>query len=517
MTAPRSPLRVLLDARRKMLTARLRAATPATRAARAALAALIAAGLVGAGLMAAGPLQIAAARAPDPAQIAPAGGPFAELAFWITALLVTALSFRIMETIYRHDDANLLSTLPIPLEARFADRLLAAGFESLLALAAAALFMLPIFARTGDPRALAGLLLCAAGLWVCLTLGFAVQLYAGLTSFAPSGPRSSLDNVGRFDTGGGTAAAFTVSPGIALTATLGLLLWMKMAAVDELFARGASRLFWIGAAAPAVITLVALAKSRAWFIAHYSRLLAKFYEADLVQFDSGYNYHKSVTSGRHGLFERLVPDHLLGHYRKDALQIGRRYPLLRVMALGLWIVVALLASRDAGLLTAAVPLAWIAAMSAPWVRLYGRDLEPGVLDTLPVPATIIERAKLLAATREVLLIALPCAAASLLLSPWPGAPILAASTLLGALALTPLLTALTRRWGATSGWLCGVLMAAAILGAALGLAPAFGQALGPASDPTSGSIRTPSSVLASALACGLTDADHAPPTPSRGA
>ena len=459
------PLGVLLGARRRALLGRLRNTSLGARLASVIIGLASTAGLIAGGVLSAGPLAEAAARAPGPGQITTPGGPYADLAFWLTALAITALSFRIMEGIYRHRDVRLMSSWPVPLRAQFSDRFLSAALESLLAWLALALFLGPVALVTGDPRAAGGLLLSAAGLWVSLTLGFAVQLYAGVTSFVRrdrSG--NALSDLGRLDVGGGTAAAFTISPGLAMAASLALLLWLKMAALDEFFVRGTSRLFWIGLGTPAVLSTVAVFKARGWFVAHYPRLLARFYESDLIQIDTGYNYHQSVTHGRRGIFERLVPDGLLSHYRKDALQLGRRYPLLRALAVALWIVVGIMASRDAGALSAAVPLAYITALAAPWSRLYGADLEPGILGSLPASDALIHRAKLLASLREILMLVLPSAALILALGRDLEALATAALLTLGALVLTPAMVALTRHVGAASSRLGGLVIAALALG-----------------------------------------------------
>ncbi len=463
-TSP-SPLRALLNARRRVLGRQLLGATGQALALRLAAAVAALAGIAGLGALSADALQQAAQATPDPQAVVTPGGPYVDTAFWLAALLIVVQSFRLMEGLYRHHGARVLSTLPLPLEAQFIERLLTAGVEAVLMWLAALAFMVPIWALTGDPRALYGAGLIGAGLWISLSLGFAVQLYAGISSF---GGGDGLGQLGRVDTGGGTAAAFTISPGLSMAAALTLTLLIKLAVVDEALVRGTSRLFWLGLGVPSAISAVALFKARQWFMAHYPMLLARFYESDLIQFDSGYNYHNSVVSGRKGLYERMVPAKVLGLYRKDALQLGRRYPMLRLLAVALWIVVGIVASGSGQgpWLPAAIALAYTLAMAAPWSRLYSQDLEPHVMETLPIPEGLARQAKLLASAREVLVLAIPSAVLIVALGPWPTAPISAGVLVLALAILTPSMLLMAQRVGAGPSRLLGFLLASAAVSAA---------------------------------------------------
>lgn len=466
-------LRALLAARRRTIARQLFGASSGHLAARLTGLGVALVALAGAGALSVAPLEraaeIAELAADDPALVTTPGGPYVDLAFWIGVLLIAVQSFRIMEALYRHRDARVLATLPLPLGTQFAERILSMSGEAALGWLGAAAYLLPIFALTGQWRALGGLGLIGAGLAVSLCLGVAIQLYAGVTSFPQGRTRSAsgsaIDTLQRFDTGGGTAAAFTVSPGIAMGTAATALLLMKLAVVDEYLIRGTSRLFWIGVAVPTAAAAASLWQARVWFLGHYPRLLARFYESDLIQFDSGYNYHRSVTDGRRGLFERVVPDKLLGLYRKDALQLGRRYPMLRLLTVALWIGVGVAASRSAQgqWLPAALVVAYTLAMAAPWARLYGDELEPGVLGAMPIPPQDVHRAKALASIREVAMLALPSALICALLAPMPGSLALAAVAAITPTLLTPLMLALTRRVGAGVSRAAGLVLGALAL------------------------------------------------------
>ncbi len=417
---------------------------------------------VGAGVLAT-PAVEKAARAPvDPQQLQTPGGPFVDVAFWLGAVAIAVVSFRIMENIYRKQDARLLSLYPIDLKSQFVYRFALSLLEVLGAGFLIFLFLLPIYLQTGQPRVLAGFGLVMGGLWVALTVGFAIQLYAGMVSFVATGKSGSpAETVSRLDAGGGTSAAFYFSPAAALVGSLALFLLLKLAVVDEWFARGASRLFWIGLGIPLASSLVSLVLARGWFSLHYPRLLARFYETDLIQLDTGYNYHKSAQQGRQGLFEQLVPQRYLALYRKEVLQISRRYPVNRLLSLVLWGVVAILAygNRLGPWGLSAVTCVALLLFLAPWSRLYGRDLEPGIAHQLPIAPRDAHTAKTMAALRELLIAAGPCALLIVALTPPPTSLLPALLALAGPLALAPVLLEFSRRWGAGMGWATGAVVA----------------------------------------------------------
>ena len=107
--------------------------------------------------------------------------------------------------------------------------------------------------------------------------------------------------------------------------------------------------------------------------------------------------------------------------------------------------------------------AYIAALSSPWARLYGSDLEPD-LSSLPASPELIHRAKLAVALREAVVLALPSAAIIVAFGPSTEGLATAGAVAAGALLLTLGLTFATRRLGAASGRAAGVVVAALIVG-----------------------------------------------------
>jgi hypothetical protein len=428
------------------------------------------------GALSAGSLQEAAARAPLPGVPSPAGGPYVNVGFWLAVLGSSVLSFRLMEALYRAQDTRILGTWPVALRDLFVDRLLACLGEALGLAALIALFFLPVWGITQDPRALGGGLLAVVGALLSVPVGLAVQLYAGALNFLPAehGRRESpLSRLARTDVGGGTAAAFAFSPGVGLLSALGWLLLLKLGCADEWFVRGGSRLFWISLGGGVGAGLVGLQVARSHFLRHYPTLLARFTESDLVQFESGYAYHRSATQGPQGWFERWVPARLLPLYRKDRLQLGRRYPMLRLLMGALWITTGLLAWSDAlsPMWLAGLPTAYLALLAAPHARLQGEDLEPGYAARLPIRPSDAFAANLLATARESFLSAAPSAALIGLMGGGWAAWGWAGAALLGPTLALPGLLFVARRLGARAGWLAGLALCA---GLALALPGFFG-------------------------------------------
>ena len=459
-----SPLRLLLGAQWKGLRNRFARAPARTVATHVGGVLGACAAALAAGQLTVGPV-LAAIRDPAVGDVVTAGGPIVDAAFWIGVLGAAVLSFRVMENIYRTQDTRTLSTWPVPLGAQFTYRLLRSGAEVVALLGLTALFLAPLWVATRDPRVPAGAALVAAGLFLGLTVGFVVQLRAGVASFVRKGKTALDSGIGRMDAGGGTAAAFYMSPGAALVATLVGLLLVKLAVVDEYFARGATQLFWLGVGVPAAASVAALAMARRDFIRYYPVLLARFYEADLVQFDSGYDYHHSVTAGRRGLFERLVPASLLPHVRKDALQLGRRHPLHRLAVGAMWILVGILLWGDrAPLLTLALaPVVYLCLVAAPWARLYGEELEPGLLRTLPVAGGKEHTGKLLVSVRDALVAGGPCAILIGALGPAPASLVAAPVALIAPLVAAVALTLMARAAGPGPSRLAGIALCAVLL------------------------------------------------------
>ena len=67
-----------------------------------------------------------------------------EAAFWVSAIGAAVLSFRVMESLFRREDARVLEALPIQPVARFVDRLLLGLWESIWVSVCVATFFVPL-------------------------------------------------------------------------------------------------------------------------------------------------------------------------------------------------------------------------------------------------------------------------------------------------------------------------------------------------------------------------------------
>ncbi len=419
----------------------------------------------GAGALAAPALARAAAAPPTPGFEPPSpGGPYTELGFWLGALAIFAFSFRIMEALYRKQDVRLLAMWPVQLGALFAYRLLAAAGEVAAGALAIFAFMGAVFARTGDSRALLGAGIAAGGLLACLTLGFAVQLGAGRYAL---GGRGAAAQVGQIDVGG-FAAAFYYAPAVALVASLSALLLLDLAVANELLQRGPTRLFWTAVGLVVAACVVAVGVARQMFLRHYPWLLARFYESDLIQITSGYDFQRSDKAEGRPLWERALPAGALPLYRRDVLQYKRRHPMLRLLTVAGWIGVGVAAATQAAALPllAAAPTVLLCAVVAPWARMASPELDAGVSATLPIRPEDARAARQRAGLRESLGIATPAAlllaALGAALGDWT-APLWALGGLIVALGAAHLLASLTTPSRRALVHALGVLVSAAAI------------------------------------------------------
>jgi len=427
---------------------------------------------VGAGVLTADALATASVAPLDPGETVAAGGAYAETAFWLTALAIFGFSFRIMEAIYRRQDVRLLATYPIALEAQFWYRFVSAGGEVLAAFGLLGLYLATVWWTGGDVRALYGIGEVGAGLLTCLTLGFAVQLGAGRAVLR--GGNETIDRLGQVDAGG-FAAAFYYAPAVAMISSLVLLLVVDLGVVGEHLTRGGSRLFQVSAGLVAAACVGSVFVARRMFVRHYPHLLARFYESDLVQLSSGYDYQKSVQQQTRGLWEVGLSDRALPVFRKNTLQYGRRYPMVRLLTFAIWGALGLAAWRDAAptWALAAAPLVLLALVIVPWARMASHDIQAGVGRTLPIRAADEASGQSRAVLREVVLLAAPSAVIVAALEPLPTSIGAAVAGLVGAVVLAVVCANIAGRGHvAASWWLGSVVSVLTVAGGYL----AFGYA-----------------------------------------
>lgn len=337
--------------------------------------------LVGAALL---PAQAQVVAGDDP------GGDALEVAFWLACVASAVSSFRVMEALFRTGDARTLAPLPLPLDALFAYRLLRGLAEAALWLFGGAALMTPLLWR-GDWRIYAA----CVGVWgggalTTLAVGFGVQLYAG---------KARLDGDSGFNAHGPTAGM--MAPGLALAASVFVILLQKLVAEEFLKAglNGGARFGLLVSAAVVVGSLVAAWR---WFRASFYQMYGRFYEADLFVMDAGYAYFEEGASQRSHWALRGLPDGARAWAQKDWAQLERRDLLPRILVwlaaggIGLFLSTSSSAPSEGpplGGLLVLFPLLIVGALTNPWARLWGADLEPGMGHALPTPRAEVEAAR----------------------------------------------------------------------------------------------------------------------------
>ena len=332
------------------------------------------------------------------------GGVALEMAFWLASLASAVTSFRVMEAFFRTGDARILAPLPIPTQTLFVYRLLGAAREAMAITAGAAALFMPVLWRGDLGLYSACMLVWGLGMLTTLSVGFGVQMYAGA---------SNVKGEAAFDAHGPTG--FVMAPGIALAASVVLILVEKLVAEELLKASGVNKAARFGLGLCIGSSVVGLGLAYRWFTQHFHAMYADFLQADLFVLDVGYEYFKEGPAPPSGL-DRRLPSRLIPLVRKDRLQYRRRYALSRLLSWGIAVALGgyLMAQGSGALpvaLVVASPLIVLVVFANPWLRLTGNELERGLAAGLPVTRAERVQAKSWVAFQETIALTLPLAAA----------------------------------------------------------------------------------------------------------
>jgi hypothetical protein len=334
------------------------------------------------------------------------GGWPLETAFALAVLASAVLTFRVVEVLFRTDDAQALDMLPIPGAAYAADRLAVLLRDA----GAAALFgtalLAPGLLRPGGDLAAVAIAYLAVACLVAVGSGFGVVTLAAA---------SAQDGA----TGSRSGAVYHFAPGVAFGVTAALLLFLKLGfeqpfadAARNVAVGGLSRAAQVALGVPLLAALALCAfGARAYSRVHHA-LQARFREAD------------SVTSGRFAersaAFAPGERDAVTLWTSATRAQLLRRHPLLLPSS---WIagVVGVMIAWGAGgevpgTLMAAVGTVWLVWVVHP-LRRWRRLADEGpysLASTLPGGAarrTGGERASTAALSQHVWPLLLPAVAA----------------------------------------------------------------------------------------------------------
>ena len=302
------------------------------------------------------------------------GGWALETAFVGAVLVACVATFRVVELLFRANDAPALRTLPLAGGAVGRDRLLAVASESAAGLALVACFVAPTLVRSDPEYAVVTLgFLAAAGLLVPL-VGFGVVVSAMVATVDPDAIASKLTG-GTLDRRG---AVHHLSPGAAFGAVASLLLLLKLGSEEPLRVWSESgglamtNAGWIGIGIPVLTALGIGAIALRDFATNFHEVQASLFDAEVPPPDTGYEYFRNEE--KRDRLEAFARPLMSALYRKDRLQVARSSPFLFPSTLFVSIVAAfsLWASRGTVVRPGTVGILlglWLVVVVAPKRRL----------------------------------------------------------------------------------------------------------------------------------------------------
>lgn len=319
------------------------------------------------------------------------GGKALEFAFWLTSFAASFFAFFSMEHLFRSKDSKLLASQPIHETTIFSHKVRSFIYFILLSTPPMAALWFS-YALHEPLRAAIHLGLWFFGLLACCVISFAIVFYG-----AANAKTGSMTNFG--------PAAYVAAPAIALAVSLLIILLLKLlgeAVLKPGFLDAALTAMGI----VGVVVVAAYLYARSQCKKHYYRILAEFNENDLILLNENYaflNDREALAFKSLGVVAALQ--------FKDQLQYKRRGTLMQILIITLSVLMGLwLLSSPQNLYILSLPLLSILPMimfGQPWSSLNGVLLEPGILNTLPMSARSVYKAKILATTKIALRMYLP--------------------------------------------------------------------------------------------------------------
>ncbi len=256
------------------------------------------------------------------------GGWALETAFLGSVLVASVVTFRVVEILFRAQDAHALRMLPLSGPAVARDRFGLALRESLLG--AAGVFCFVSVPLAGSPPAYgvvtAAYLFCAA--LVVPLAGFGVIVSAMSATVDPTTLAAKL-------TGGtvnGRGAVHHLSPGAAFGTIAGLLLLLKLGFEEPLrvFAEAGeastTNAMFVGVGIPLCLAVATLIVGLLGFGKNFHEIQASLFDAEVPPPDTGYDYFANAEGP--GRVQRSLRPIVAAFYRKDSLQASRSAPFL---------------------------------------------------------------------------------------------------------------------------------------------------------------------------------------------
>lgn len=339
-----------------------------------------------------------------------AGANALEVAFWLTMLLGSVSSFRVMELLFRRPEIRAIAHLPLSARALFVDRLLYGLADAAALASAASLLFVPLVWHGGGWAAACAISLVWLGLLVVLGVGLGVQLFAGASEFGTGQPgeRAAVDLYG------GPGQLFLFAPGVALGISAVAVLVLKLGLGEALRTGALGRATGLGVGVGLAVGAAGLVTGWRDFQRGYLRMLAGFREADFVGFEPPIDYQQSAYAQPRRLEALLPTPQAARVYRRHVLQYGRRFALVRLSYGVLWLLygIAHAAFSPAALpvwASAAAALLLLGVMANPFARLHAPGVATAARQALPIDPADERRAATLYGAVEALRFGLPLA------------------------------------------------------------------------------------------------------------
>ena len=256
------------------------------------------------------------------------GGWALETAFVGAVFVACVATFRVVELLFRAQDAPALRTLPLAGGAVARDRFLAVSKETWLGVGLVFAFLAPVLLQSSVEYGLVTVAFLIASALLIPMVGYGVVVSAMVATVDADSIASKLTG-GTLDRRG---AVHHLSPGVAFGAVASLLLLLKLGSEEPLrvWSEGGALTMtnagWIGCGIPLLTAFVAAVVSVRDFSKNFHEVQASLFDAEVPPPDTGYEYFQNAQ--RQGWLESQARPLVAALYRKDRLQVARSSPFL---------------------------------------------------------------------------------------------------------------------------------------------------------------------------------------------
>ena len=317
------------------------------------------------------------------------GGRFLEIAFWMTALGASVLSYLMMEIFFRSKEARLLAPLPVLPESLFIYQMRRVfkgiGISTLPVIA----FWLPHI-LDNPAQILCCILLWPAGMAVCATISAAIILYAGNTT---AQQKQNANHT--------SAMVFSTAPAISLGVSLILVLLLKLLA-EALLKTGFAQAAVTAACITGTGFIIALCYAYYLYKTRYYDILASFSDNDLIVLNANYAFIDDTEAKKicasNNVEKAICHAYLVQYHRRYSVNML----LIAVFAILLVLISLGMPEYLSNMVLPLFAVVPVLCLSKPWLALQSNDFKTGLLEALPVSTTTLGHSQIHACIRIIL-------------------------------------------------------------------------------------------------------------------